>query len=101
MAAKSFCADSRSLNMHRLGVLFLVLFLGAFTSYAQTPESTPPPDDDTKPITVKTDLVTLTLTVTDLYGRYVSGLSKNAFTVSDNNVEQEIQSEFCLMCPIR
>jgi hypothetical protein len=31
-----------------------------------------------------------TLTVTDLYGRYVSGLSKNAFTIFDNNQEQEI-----------
>jgi Ca-activated chloride channel family protein len=35
-------------------------------------------------------LVTLTLTVTDLYGRFVSGLNKSAFTVFDNNQEQEI-----------
>jgi Ca-activated chloride channel family protein len=34
--------------------------------------------------------VTLTLTVTDPFGRYVSGLQKAAFTISDNGVEQDI-----------
>jgi Ca-activated chloride channel family protein len=90
MAGKSFYAVSRSLNLHQWSLLFFVFFLGTFASYAQTPEPTPPPDDDTKPISVKTDLVTLTLTVTDLYGRLVSGLSKSAFTASDNGIEQEI-----------
>jgi len=52
--------------------------------------SATPPEDATKPIAVRTDLVTLTLTVTDLYGRYVSGLSKGAFTILDNNKEQEV-----------
>lgn len=74
--------------------LFLCLFCGVLTAFAQTPTPTPtqqPVEDrDTKPITVQTDLVTLTLTVTDIYGRYVSGLSKNAFTVIDNGEEQEI-----------
>lgn len=60
----------------------------AFTAFGQTP--TPTPDDPSKPVAIRTDLVTLTLTVTDLYGRYVSGLSKSAFTVLDNNKEQEI-----------
>lgn len=41
-------------------------------------------------IIVNTDLVTLTVSVTDNHGRYVSGLSKNDFTVSDNKVPQEI-----------
>jgi Ca-activated chloride channel family protein len=49
-----------------------------------------PPDDPEAPVRVKTDLVTLTLTVTDIYGRYVSGLTENAFTVSDNNTVQDI-----------
>ena len=35
------------------------------------------------PVIVNTDLITLTVTVTDTYGRYVSGLSKNAFNVFD------------------
>lgn len=58
-----------------------------------TPTPTPTPEiieDTNTPVRVKTDLVTLTLTVTDLYGRYVSGLTKNAFTVQDQGKEQEI-----------
>ncbi|MCO5334650.1 MAG: hypothetical protein M9893_11725 [Pyrinomonadaceae bacterium] len=46
--------------------------------------------DDSLPVKVKTDLVTLTLTVTDNYGRYISGLKKNAFSVSDNGEPQDI-----------
>ena len=46
--------------------------------------------DDTKPVIVHTDLITLTVTVTDTYGRYVSGLSKNAFTVLDDKQPQDI-----------
>ena len=45
--------------------------------------------DDHSLIT-NTDLITLTVTVTDTYGRYVSGLSKGAFAVFDNKQQQEI-----------
>jgi Ca-activated chloride channel family protein len=78
----------------KLCLLFLLVVLFAAGAHSQTPQATPPDDDDNgneRPAaTIKTDLVTLTLTVTDLYGRYVSGLGKNAFTIIDNNVEQEI-----------
>lgn len=68
-----------------------VVFLFAAGSNAQKPAATPPPvDDPNAPVRVKTDLVSLTLTVTDPYGRYVSGLGKNVFTIFDNNQEQEI-----------
>jgi len=89
---KNFRFISRSCNAHRWIFLTLILLCGAFASDAQIPEPTPPPEEvtDDKPISVKTDLVTLTLTVTDLYGRFVSGLNKTAFTVFDNNQEQEI-----------
>lgn len=61
------------------------------TILAQDPTPTPPfADDDNAPVKIKTDLVTLTLTVTDLYGRYVSGLNKNAFKITDNGEPQEI-----------
>jgi len=80
--------------------LWVVVFLGIFASslIAQTTTPTaspkviaePTPDDPTAPIRIKTDLVTLTLTVTDQYGRYVSGLNKSAFTIKDNNQLQEI-----------
>ena len=63
----------------------------AALAFAQTPTPTPEVlDDDDTPVRVKTDLVTLTLTVTDPYGRYVSGLGKNAFTINDNGIEQDI-----------
>ena len=39
---------------------------------------------------VQTDLITLTVTVTDTYGRYVSGLGKNAFQVFDEKRPQVI-----------
>src|SRR5215831_2470619 len=61
-------------------------------------QQTPPADplkslrelDDRVPLVTDTDLVQLTVTVTDTYGRYVSGLNKNAFTVFDDKQPQEI-----------
>ncbi|MEP7076270.1 MAG: VWA domain-containing protein [Acidobacteriota bacterium] len=69
--------------------LFVLCAAIAFSQEAK-PTPTPEPDNPDTPVKVKTDLVTLTLTVTDLYGRLVSGLSKKAFSVFDNNEEQEI-----------
>jgi hypothetical protein len=63
---------------------------------AQTPEQTPSPGKklgselDDRSLITNTDLITLTVTVTDTYGRYVSGLSKSAFAVYDNKQQQEI-----------
>jgi Ca-activated chloride channel homolog len=87
MAVNFFHHFSRMSLMHRLSCLLLVFLLGSSAAFAQTPQPTPPKDDELK---IKTDLVTLTLTVTDIYGRYVSGLTKEAFTIFDNNLEQEI-----------
>ena len=47
-------------------------------------------DDERKPVITHTDLVTLTVTVTDTYGRFVTGLGKNAFTITDDKDQQEI-----------
>ena len=41
-------------------------------------------------VITNTDLITVTVTVTDTYGRYVSGLGKQAFTVLDEKKPQEI-----------
>ncbi len=74
-----------------LCILATILALGVEVR-GQTPTPTPQLQsvEDKGTVKVRVDLVTLTLTVTDLYGRYVSGLSKNAFTVFDNGVEQQI-----------
>ena len=65
-------------------------------------EPTPPKDDpsaagqklageiDKGVVITNTDLITLTVTVTDTYGRFVSGLTKGAFTVLDQKKPQEI-----------
>jgi Ca-activated chloride channel family protein len=46
--------------------------------------------DDDKPQIIHSDLITLTVTVTDTYGRFVTGLNKNAFTILDDKTQQEI-----------
>ena len=91
MAVAGLEISNRCGNLHRFVFLSFALFLCTLGLNAQQAQPTPPDDDDPKtPIKIKTDLVTLTLTVTDLYGRYVSGLTKKAFSVFDNNQEQEI-----------
>ena len=45
---------------------------------------------DSNSLITNTDLITLTVTVTDTYGRYVSGLSQKAFAVFDDKLPQEI-----------
>lgn len=94
MAVKGSRSFGRFAIAQKFYLLFLLVVSVVSGAFAQTPQTTPPDDDDgnERPAaTIKTDLVTLTLTVTDLYGRYVSGLSKNAFTIIDNNVEQDIE----------
>ncbi|MEJ7616646.1 MAG: VWA domain-containing protein [Pyrinomonadaceae bacterium] len=47
-------------------------------------------DDPERPVIINTDVITMNVTVTDTYGRYVKGLDKSAFTVLDDKVQQEI-----------
>ncbi len=49
-----------------------------------------PVNADDGPVIVNTDLITLNVTVTDTYGRYVKGLDKSAFTITDDKVQQDI-----------
>ena len=46
--------------------------------------------DDKTPVITNTDLITFNVTVTDIYGRFVSGLSKKAFTIFDEKEQQDI-----------
>jgi len=46
--------------------------------------------DQMRPLITNTDLISLNVTVTDAYGRFVSGLSKKEFTVFDDGRQQEI-----------
>ena len=74
----------------QLCALGIFILMTSVIGLAQQATPTPEPIDDVNPLKVKTDLVTLTLTVTDVYGRYVSGLSKNAFSITDNGQPQDI-----------
>jgi Ca-activated chloride channel family protein len=77
-----------------LVILAVSVFAQTDAAPTPTPEETPPPavdnDDIDNIVRVKTDLVTLTLTVTDVYGRFVSGLKQDAFTIYDNGEKQDI-----------
>ena len=89
MAVKNFRCVSRFCFVQQWNFLLFLLLFGTIAASAQTPQPTQSVEDN-KVVKVQTDLVTLTTTVTDIYGRYVSGLTKDAFTVFDNNEEQEI-----------
>lgn len=89
MAVKVFSNARLTHSAFRGTSAFLILVFLASFLIAQEKPTTPPPEDDGE-VKVQVDLVTLTLTVTDYYGRYVSGLSKEAFTIFDENQEQEI-----------
>jgi Ca-activated chloride channel family protein len=90
MAVEYFRVFSRFRIGRSFYFLIFILLFGSGISSAQVPEATPPPTDETGRVRIDTNLVTLTLTVTDIYGRYVSGLTQNAFTVFDNGIEQQI-----------
>lgn len=71
-----------------LRIALFAILMGSYSLDAIGQFQQPQPPNDR--IRIQTDLVTLTLTVTDIYGRYVSGLNKSVFTVVDENEEQEI-----------
>src|SRR5262245_64453327 len=45
---------------------------------------------DKTPLITTPDLITFNVTVTDIYGRFVSGLNKNAFAIFDEKSQQDI-----------
>lgn len=63
------------------------------TPQSPTPQSTPGSGSiqSDESLVVNTDLITLTVTVTDQYGRYVSGLTKKTFAVFEDKNEQNIE----------
>ncbi len=92
MAVKDFFSCRRLSDVNRLGLILFVFLFTVVAANSQETQPTPPiqgveNEDDIK---VETDLVTLTLTVTDYYGRYVSGLTKEHFTIFDNKKKQNI-----------
>ncbi|MEZ5306598.1 MAG: VWA domain-containing protein [Pyrinomonadaceae bacterium] len=86
---RSFCGPAG-----RFLTVLSALVLLSSALFAQDPEPIPTPpsqgDVDKEVVNVDTDLVTLTLTVTDQYNRFVSGLTKESFSVWDEDEKQKI-----------
>jgi Ca-activated chloride channel family protein len=61
-------------------------------SPSASPQQTPqrPGIVSNEPMLVNTDLISFNVTVTDIYGRFVSGLSKKAFAVYDDKEQEDI-----------
>jgi len=66
------------------------------SSHKPTPTPTPTPTAvqnlpaTQNKLVIETQLVNLTVTVTDSFGRFVTGLEKENFSVSDDKVQQEV-----------
>jgi VWFA-related protein len=70
-------------------VPYLALFLGVWSASGSVPpqqQVEPPPI-----LSVRTDLVTLPVTVVDRHGRFVTGLDREDFTVYDGGERQTIE----------
>jgi Ca-activated chloride channel family protein len=96
MALKVFLNPLRYVNGLYFVFLFALCLLATSAVIAQKPQPKPEPtvpiqgQENQSEIKIDQDLVTLTLTVTDYYGRYVSGLTEEAFTVYDDKKKQDI-----------
>ncbi|MCS6886468.1 MAG: VWA domain-containing protein [Acidobacteriota bacterium] len=75
------------MKAQKLTVIVVAFFLVTAKVYAQEGER----GSELPVIRTGTNLVTLNVTVTDQYGRYVTGLSKQHFEVYDDKVPQKIE----------
>jgi Ca-activated chloride channel family protein len=105
-SGRAFTIEAISCPVVLIIVIFTIACSGVVSAQDKSPQQpgsepasqpTPPKVDSPAPgqqidgpVIVNTDLITFTVTVTDTYGRYVSGLGKNAFTVLDEKKPQEI-----------
>jgi VWFA-related protein len=69
---------------------FAIITAFVFSAFAQTPTPTPKIEDDNTPITVKSRLVVVPVSVTDPGGQPVLGLTAKDFSIAEENRPQEI-----------
>jgi Ca-activated chloride channel homolog len=60
-------------------------------SQTKTPQNPPPGQKDGPAVIIPTEVVTLSVTVTDQYNRLVTGLDKQHFEIFEDKVKQEIR----------
>jgi VWFA-related protein len=72
-------------------IVALTLFVAAFPVFGQGQEEKQQQDPQQPSIKIGTGLVTVPVIVTDRYGRFVTGLTRNQFTVREEDSLQKIE----------
>jgi len=75
----------------RAALTGLLLSVVAFPIFGQVPEEKPQQDQQLPSIKIGTNLVTVPVIVTDRYGRFVTGLTRNQFTLREEGSAQKIE----------
>lgn len=70
--------------------LLVLIAIFTFTAFAQTPTPTPPIEDDNELIKVSSRLVVVPVSVTDINGQPILGLTAKDFFIAEENRPQEI-----------
>src|SRR5215813_12485102 len=75
----------------RTALAVLTLFAGALPVFGQGQVEKPQQDPQQPSIKIGTNLVTVPVIVTDRYGHFITGLSRNQFTVREQGSTQKIE----------
>jgi len=75
----------------RTALAVLTLFAAALPVFGQGQEEKPQQDPQQPSIKIGTNLVTVPVIVTDRYGRFVTGLTRNNFTVREEGAPHRIE----------
>src|SRR5262245_7917766 len=75
----------------RTALAVLTLFAGALPVFGQGQVEKPQQDPQQPSIKIGTNLVTVPVIVTDRYGRFITGLGRNQFTVREEGSAQKIE----------
>jgi VWFA-related protein len=75
----------------RTALAALTLFVVALPVFGQGQENKPQQDPQQPSIKIGTGLVTVPVIVTDRYGRFATGLTRNQFTVREEGAAQKIE----------
>jgi len=83
----------------RASLAALILFVAAFPIFGQSQEEKPQQDQQQPSIKIGTNLVTVPVIVTDRYGRFVTGLTRNEFALREEGVAQKIEDFSSIEAP--
>src|SRR5262249_25771672 len=75
----------------RTALAALTLFAVALPVFGQGREEKPQQDPQQPSIKIGTNLVTVPVIVTDRYGRFITGLTRNQFTVREEGSPQKVE----------